>query len=89
MPLMVGHVCTRAYLYIFKLICFHGGNCSLFTGTMYLLQLLIMIAKYKGDIFDKCPIGYNLTETYNRQILIFIDVVLNGTSFPFCNLKRI
>ena len=89
MPLMVGHVCTRAYLYFFKLICFHGGNCSLFTGTMYLLQLLIMIAKYKGEIFDKCPIGYNLTEKYNRQILIFIDVVLNGTSFPFCNLKRI
>ena len=50
MPLMVGHVRTRAYLYIFKLTVFHGGNCSFFTVTMDLL-LLIMIAKYKHPKF--------------------------------------
>ena len=36
-PLMVGHVRTGAYLYIYKLIVFHGGNCSFFTGTINLL----------------------------------------------------
>ena len=34
-------------------------------------------------------LGVMLTEKYNRQILIFIDVVLNRKSFPLCNLKRI
>ena len=36
-PLMVELVRIRAYLYIFKRISFHGGNCSFSTGTMDLL----------------------------------------------------
>ena len=37
----------------------------------------------------KCPNGCMLTEKLNRQILIFIDDVLNSKCFPLCNLKRI
>ena len=48
MPLMVGHMSAQGHTLTFSnLSVFHGGNCSFFTGIMNILQLLIMITKYK------------------------------------------
>ena len=61
------------------------------------ILFLVYIADFEEgvtcNIWVKCwtsvQLGVTLNDKYNRQILIFIDVVLNRKSFPLCNLKRI
>ena len=45
------------------------------------MQIYNHVTYYVGEILDKVQLGVMLTEQYNRQILIFIDVVLNASLF--------